>query len=44
MVMNWNVYVNGLFLKDFRRKADAYAFKRDWVRKYPNDFVTIEHK
>lgn len=42
--MNWNVFVNGLFEKAFRRYIDAYAFKRDWVRNYPNDFVTIKHR
>lgn len=42
--MSWSVYVNGLFIAYFRRKSDAFAFKRDWLRHYPNDFVTIKHK
>lgn len=42
--MNWYVYCSGLYIKCFRRYADAYAFKRDWMRKFPNDFVTIRHK
>lgn len=42
--MNWNVFVNGLFIDAFRRKVEAYAFKRSWLRKFPNDLVTIKHR
>lgn len=42
--MNWNVYVNGLFIKAFRRYVDANAFARDWRRKYRNDLVIIMRK
>lgn len=42
--MQWNVYVNGLFEKAFRRYVDAYAFRREWKRDYPNDLVLIKRK
>ena len=42
--MNWEVFVNGLFIQAFRRKAEAYAFKRDWLRKYRNDLVVIKRR
>lgn len=42
--MKWNVYVNRLFQQDFRRYVDAYAFNRDWLKKFPNDFVLIKRK
>ena len=43
-LMIWNVYVNGLFEKAFRRYVDAYAFRREWRRDYPNDLVLIKRK
>lgn len=43
-LMQWNVYVNGLFEKAFRRYVDAYAFRREWKRDYPNDLVLIRRK
>lgn len=42
--MNWNVYVNGLFIESFRRYVEAYAFKRSWLRKSRNDLVVIKHR
>lgn len=43
-LMQWNVYVNGVFEKAFRRYVDAYAFRREWRRDYPNDLVLIRRK
>lgn len=42
--MQWNVYVNGVFKKAFRRYVDAYAFRREWRRDYPIDLVLIRRK
>ena len=42
--MNWDIYVNGLFVQAFRRKVEAYAFKRQWLRTYRNDLVVIKRR